>query len=65
MIRKDINMLMVDVFSTTFTASLLRQLKGRIKLINCLYQSIDSLIDIKEAASCGIEVRKLPVGSLR
>ncbi len=64
-IRKDINVLMVDVFSTTFTASLLRQLKGRIKLINCLYQSIDSLIDIKEAASCGIEVRKLPVGFLR
>jgi lactate dehydrogenase-like 2-hydroxyacid dehydrogenase len=59
-IRKNINVLMVDVFSTTFTASLLQKLKGRIKLINCLYQSIDSLIDLKEAGSCGIEVRKLP-----
>ena len=59
-IRKNINVLMVDVFSTTFTASLLQKLKGRIKLINCLYQSIDSLIDLKEAESCGIEVRKLP-----
>ena len=59
-IRKNINVLMVDVFSTTFTASLLQQLKGRIKLINFLYQSIDSLIDLKEAESCGIETRKLP-----
>ena len=58
--RRNINVLMVDVFSTTFTASLLRQLKGRIKLINFLYQSIDSLIDLEEAACCGIEVRKLP-----
>ena len=59
-ICKNINVLMVDVFSTTFTASLLQQLKGRIKLINFSYQSIDSLIDLKEAESCGIEVRKLP-----
>ncbi len=59
-ILKNINVLMVDVFSSTFTKSLLQQLKGRIKLINFLYQSIDSLIDIKEAESCGIEVRKLP-----
>jgi len=59
-IRQDINVLMVDVFGATFTLSLLQQLKGHIKLINCLYQSIDSLIDIEEAASCGIEVRKLP-----
>jgi len=59
-IRKNINVLMVDVFSTMFTASLLQKLKGRIRLINCLYQSIDSLIDLKDAASCGIEVRKLP-----
>ena len=59
-IRKDINVLMVDVFGATFRVSLLEQLKGRVKLINCLYQSIDSLIDIEEAAFCGIEVRKLP-----
>ena len=59
-IRKNINVLMVDVHSATFTASLLRQLKGRVQLINFLYQSIDSLIDLKEAESCGIEVRKLP-----
>ncbi len=59
-IRRDINVLMVDVFGATFTGSLLQKLKGRIKLINCLYQSIDSLIDTKEAAFCGIEVRKLP-----
>jgi len=59
-IRKNINVLMVDVFSTTFTVSLLQRLKGHIKLINCLYQSIDSLIDLKDADSCGIEVRKLP-----
>lgn len=57
---KDINVLMVDVFNSTFTASLLQQLKGRIKLINFLYQSIDSLIDLKEAGNCGIEVKKLP-----
>ncbi len=59
-IRKNINVLMVDVFSRTFTTSLLQQLKGRRKLINCLYQSIDSLIDLKEAGSYGIDVRKLP-----
>jgi len=59
-IRKNINVLMVDVFTTTFTASLLGRLKGHIKLINCLYQSIDSLIDSKEAEFYGIEVRKLP-----
>jgi len=59
-IRENINVLMLDVFNSTFTASLLQQLKGRIKLINCLYQSIESLIDLKEAASCGIKVRKLP-----
>ncbi len=57
---KDINVIMLDVFNSTFTPSLLQQLKGRIKLINCLYQSIESLIDLKEAASCGIRVRKLP-----
>jgi lactate dehydrogenase-like 2-hydroxyacid dehydrogenase len=57
---KNINVLMVDVFNSTFTTSLLQQLKGRIKLINFLYQSIDSLIDLKEAANCGIEVKKLP-----
>ncbi len=56
----NIDVLMVDVFNTTFTASLLQQLKGRIKLINFLYQSIDSLIDLKEAENCSIEVRKLP-----
>jgi len=59
-IRRQIDVLMVDVLSTTFTAPLLQQLKGRIKLINFLYQSIDSLIDLEEAARCGIEVRKLP-----
>ena len=59
-IRKSINVLMVDVFNSSFTTSLLQQLKGRIKLINFLYQSIDSLIDLKEAGNCGIEVRKLP-----
>lgn len=59
-IGKDINVLMVDVFGTTFTSSLLQQLKGRIKLINFLYQSIDSLIDMEAAAACGVEVRKLP-----
>ncbi len=59
-IGKNINVLMVDVLSTTFTASLLQQLKGRIKLINLSYQSIDSLIDVEAAAACGIEVRKLP-----
>ena len=59
-IRKDINILMVDVFNSTFTASLLQQLKGRIKLINFSYQSIDSLIDLKEAGNCSIEVKKLP-----
>jgi len=59
-ILKNINVLMVDVFNSTFTASLLQQLKGRIKLINFLYQSIDSLIDLKEAQNCGIEVKKLP-----
>ena len=57
---KDINVLMVDVFNSTFTASLLQQLQGRIKLINFLYQSIDSLIDLKEAGNCGMEVKKLP-----
>ena len=59
-IRNSINVLMVDVFNSSFTTSLLQQLKGRIKLINFLYQSIDSLIDLKEAGNCGIEVRKLP-----
>ena len=59
-IRNSINVLMVDVFNSSFTTSLLQQLKGRIKLINFLYQSIDSLIDLKEAENCGIEVRKLP-----
>ncbi len=59
-ILKNINVLMVDVFNSTYTTSLLQQLKGRIKLINFLYQSIDSLIDLKEAENCGIEVRKLP-----
>jgi lactate dehydrogenase-like 2-hydroxyacid dehydrogenase len=59
-IRKNINVLMVDVFNSKFTASLLQQLKGRIKLINFSYQSIDSLIDLKEAEDCGIEVKKLP-----
>jgi lactate dehydrogenase-like 2-hydroxyacid dehydrogenase len=59
-IRKNINVLMVDVFSSTFTVPLLEKLQGRIKLINCLYQSIDSLIDLKDADFCGIEVRKLP-----
>ena len=59
-VRNNINVLMVDVFGSTFTMSLLQHLKGRIKLINCLYQSIDSLIDLKDAKSCGIEVRKLP-----
>ena len=59
-ILKNINVLMVDVFNSTFTTSLLQQLKGRIKLINFLYQSIDSLIDLKEAENCGIEVKKLP-----
>ena len=57
---KRINVLMVDVFNSTFTKALLQQLKGNIKLINFLYQSIDSLIDLKEAANCGIEVKKLP-----
>ena len=59
-IRRHIDVLMVDVLSTTFAAPLLQQLKGRIKLINFLYQSIDSLIDLEEAARCGIAVRKLP-----
>ena len=57
---KSINVLMVDVFNSTFTTALLQQLKGSIKLINFLYQSIDSLIDLKEAANCGIKVKKLP-----
>ena len=59
-IAKDINVLMVDVLNTTFSASLLQQLKGRIKLINFSYQSIVSIIDMEAAAACGIEVRKLP-----
>jgi glycerate dehydrogenase len=59
-IGQDINVLMVDVLNITFNASLLQQLKGRIKLINFSYQSIDSLIDVEAAAACGIEVRKLP-----
>ena len=59
-ILKNINVLMVDVFNSTFTTSLLQQLKGHIKLINFLYQSIDSLIDLKEAENCGIKVKKLP-----
>ncbi len=59
-VRNNINVLMVDVFSTTFSASLLQRLKGHIRLINCLYQSIESLIDLKDAKSCGIKVRKLP-----
>jgi lactate dehydrogenase-like 2-hydroxyacid dehydrogenase len=59
-IRNEINVLMVDVLRTTFTASLLQQLKGRIKLINCLYQSIESLVDLKAAESCGIAIKKLP-----
>ena len=58
--RQDINVLMVDVFSTPFTISLLQRLKGQIELINFSYQSIDSLIDLKEATRCGIEVKKLP-----
>lgn len=57
---KNINVLMVDVFNSTFTTSLLKQLKEHVKLINFLYQSIDSLIDLKEAENCGIEVKKLP-----
>ena len=57
---KSINVLMVDVFNSTFTTALLQQLKGSIKLINFLYQSIDSLIDLKEAENCGIKVKKLP-----
>jgi len=57
---KNINVLMVDVFNSTFTTELLQQLKGSIKLINFLYQSIDSLIDLKEAENCGIKVKKLP-----
>lgn len=56
----NINVLMVDVFHSTFTKPLLQQLKGHIKLINFLYQSIDSLIDLKEAGKCGIVVKKLP-----
>ena len=59
-IRQNINVLMVDVFGGKFTLSLLEKLKNRIKLINCLYQSIDSLIDLKDAEACGIKVRKLP-----
>jgi lactate dehydrogenase-like 2-hydroxyacid dehydrogenase len=57
---KNINVLMVDVFNSTFTTELLQQLNGSIKLINFLYQSIDSLIDLKEAENCGIKVKKLP-----
>jgi len=59
-IRQNINVLMVDVFGGKFTLSLLEKMKNRIKLINCLYQSIDSLVDLKDAEACGIKVRKLP-----
>ena len=64
-VQHDIDVLMVDVFDAPFTDLLLRQLKGRIKLINFLYQSIESLIDQGEAARCGIEVRKLPENTWR
>lgn len=57
---KGINVLMVDVFHSTLTKSLLQQLKGHIKLINFSYQSIGPLIDLTEAENCGIDVRKLP-----
>lgn len=56
----NIDVLMVDVFHSTFTASLLQRLRGHIKIINFLYQSIDSLIELKAAQNCGIAVRKLP-----
>jgi glycerate dehydrogenase len=59
-IKNNINVLMVDVFSSTFTLSLLQRLKGHVKLINCLYQSIAPLINLQDAESCGIEVKKLP-----
>jgi phosphoglycerate dehydrogenase-like enzyme len=58
--QQNINVLMVDVFSAPFTASLLHRLKDQIKLINFSYQSIDSIIDLEEAARCGIDIRKLP-----
>lgn len=58
--QHSINVLMVDVLHSSFTASLLNRLKNHIKLINFSYQSIDSLIDLKEAGNCGIEVKKLP-----
>jgi len=58
--KHHINVLMVDVFHASFTTALLNRLKNYIKLINFCYQSIASLIDLKEAARCGIIVKKLP-----
>jgi phosphoglycerate dehydrogenase-like enzyme len=58
--EQEINVLMVDVFSLTFTKPLLQRLKGRIRQINFLYQSIASLIDLEAAEQCGIKITKLP-----
>jgi phosphoglycerate dehydrogenase-like enzyme len=58
--KHDIDVLMVDVIALTFTESLLQRLKGRIKQINFLYQSIASLIDEEAAEQCGIKITKLP-----
>jgi glycerate dehydrogenase len=59
--EKAINVFMVDVIHSPFTPSLLHRLKGWIKLINFSYQSIESLVDLKAAAQCGIMIKKLPV----
>jgi phosphoglycerate dehydrogenase-like enzyme len=58
--RDRVEVLMVDVTPIAFSRSLLRQLRGQVKHINFLYQSISSLIDVEDASRCGIRVTKLP-----
>ncbi|SDT84457.1 2-hydroxyacid dehydrogenase [Desulfobacula phenolica] len=55
-----INVLMVDVFHSSFNKCLLNRLKDHVRLINFSYQSIESLIDMQEAKRLGILVKKLP-----
>ncbi|WPL15964.1 Glycerate dehydrogenase [Thiorhodovibrio winogradskyi] len=60
-VRDDnIDVLMVDVIHLAFDRALLRQLRGQIRQINFLYQSVSSLVDLEEAHHCGILVTKLP-----
>jgi phosphoglycerate dehydrogenase-like enzyme len=60
-IEKDgIDVLMVDVFNFVFDSALLEELRGRVRQINFLYQSVSSLIDCDKAAECDIKITKLP-----